>query len=87
MIFPLGKLSVREGGLRVQGPGLGGGAELELLREEAAESAWCDLAAVRRSRSGRGTERYKSSAEMLTSLGGKEKSCFGEEHSDLDTLL
>ena len=84
----LGRLSVREGGLSVQGPGLAGGTLLELLREEAAESVWFCLAAeiFSRSRSGRGTERYKSSAEILTSLGGKLKSCLGDEHSDLDML-
>ena len=52
----LGRDSVKEGGLRVQGPGLGGGALLELLREEAAESVWWDFPAESRSRRGRGAD-------------------------------
>jgi len=86
MILLLGRDSVREGGLSVHGPGLGGGALLELLSDEAAESVWWVLPADSLSRRGRGTERWRSSAEILTSLGGKLKSCFGEEHSDLEML-
>ena len=40
IMLPRGRGSVKEGGLSVQGPGLGGGALLELLSEEAAESVW-----------------------------------------------
>lgn len=40
MMLLLGRDSVKEGGLSVHGPGLGGGALLELLSEEAAESVW-----------------------------------------------
>ena len=38
IMLPRGRDSVKEGGLSVHGPGLGGGALLELLSEEAAES-------------------------------------------------
>ena len=38
MMLLRGLASDKEGGLNVQGPGLGGGALLELLNEEAAES-------------------------------------------------
>ena len=68
--------SVREGGERVPEPGDGGGAELELLREEAALSVLLVVLRPRRSLSGSGEE-----------LSGRARLCWSQESQWSSSLL